>query len=350
MLRKLVAAVSAALALGAASQALAIDISGAGASFPNAVYTKWAEIYKFKTNNGLNYQSIGSGGGIRQIKAKTVDFGASDKPLTVEELNESGLYQFPTVVGGVVPIMNVPGVAAGKVRFNGQLLADIFLGDIKRWSDPRIAQLNPGVKLPNLPITIVHRADGSGTTFVFTSYLSLVSPEWKQKVGANDSVAWPTGLGGRGNDGVSAFVKQTIGSIGYVEFLYAKQNKLAYGLVQNREGQWPLPQAPAFAAAAAGADWNRAPGNYLLLLNQPGAASWPITGATFILVYKNQDDADKGAAVLKFFDWAYVNGDKDAAALDFVPLPATVKNLIRRQWEANIKAGGKPVYVSPNKK
>jgi phosphate transport system substrate-binding protein len=349
MFRRLVAAACAALTLGIGSQALAIDINGAGASFPNPIYSKWAEVYKFQTGNGLNYQSIGSGGGIKQIEAKTVDFGASDKPLKADELDKYGLYQFPTVIGGVVPIMNVPGLPAGKLRLSGAMLAEIFLGDIKRWNDPKIAALNPGLKLPGLPITVVHRSDGSGTSFVFTSYLSMVSPAWQSKVGANDSVQWPTGLGGKGNDGVSAFVKQTVGSIGYVEFAYAKQNKATYALLQNRDGQYPQPQAAAFFAAGGGADWTKAPGNYLLLLNQPGAGSWPITAATFIIVYKDQDDAAKGQAVLKFFDWAYTKGDAYAAQLDFVPLPLAVKNYVRRQWVQYIKSDGKPVYNPPVK-
>ena len=329
-----------------AGQAQAADISGAGATFPAPVYAKWAETYKATTGVGLNYQAIGSGGGIKQIKAKTVDFGASDKPLKPEELNASGLYQFPTVMGGVVPIVNIPGIMPGQIKLDGALLADIFMGAVTKWSDPRIAKLNPGVKIPNLPITVVHRSDGSGTSFLFTSYLTMKNPVWASKVGASDAVSWPTGIGGKGNDGVSAFVKQTMGSIGYVEYAYAKQNHATFILVQNKVGQFPMPEAPAFAAAAAGADWAKAPGNYLLLLDQAGPKSWPITGATFILIYKNQDNAATGANVLKFFDWAYKGGDAAAAQLDYVPLPAPVKTLIRKQWAMNIKSGGKPVYVS----
>jgi phosphate transport system substrate-binding protein len=347
MLKKLVAAASAAIVVSAAVAAQAADISGAGATFPAPIYAKWAEAYKAKTGNGLNYQAIGSGGGIKQIKAKTVDFGASDKPLVVDDLNAAGLYQFPTVIGGIVPALNVPGLKPGQLKLTGPVLADIFLGKVAKWNDPEIAKLNPGVALPGLPITVVHRSDGSGTSFLFTSYLSGVSPEWKSKVGASDSVQWPTGLGGKGNDGVSAFVKQTIGSIGYVEYAYAKQNNATYALVQNAAGKYPAPVAANFAAAAAGADWTKAPGNYLLLLNQPGASSWPITGATFILVYKAQDKPETGREVLTFFDWAYKNGDAAAAALDYVPLPASVKNMIRKQWAANVKGpDGKPVYVS----
>jgi phosphate transport system substrate-binding protein len=344
MFKKLTAAVGAILLIGGA--AAAADISGAGATFPAPVYAKWAETYKAQTGIGLNYQAIGSGGGIKQIKAKTVDFGASDKPLKPEELDAAGLYQFPTVMGGVVPIVNLPGVKPGQIKLTGPVLGQIFLGIVTKWNDPSIVKLNPGVKLPGLPITVVHRSDGSGTSFLFTSYLSMVNGNWASKVGASDSVAWPVGLGGKGNDGVAAFVKQTIGSIGYVEYAYAKKNGATYTLLQNKAGGYPQPVAASFAAAAAGADWTKAPGNYLLLLNQPGAKSWPITGATFILVYKNQDNAASGAEVLKFFDWAYKNGDAAAAALDYVPMPAAVKTLVRKQWIANVKAGGKPVYVS----
>jgi phosphate transport system substrate-binding protein len=329
-----------------ATVAPAADISGAGATFPAPVYSKWAEQYKAATGTGLNYQAIGSGGGIKQIKAKTVDFGASDKPLKPEDLNAAGLYQFPTVVGGIVPVVNIPGVAAGQLKLTGPMLAAIFYGQITKWDDPTIVKANPGVKLPSMPITVVHRSDGSGTTFGFTSYLSMKSPAWAEKVGASDSINWPVGLGGKGNDGVAAFVKQTQGSIGYVEYAYAKQNKATYVLVQNKGGKYPKPEAPAFAAAAAGAKWSAAPGNYLLLLDQPGANSWPITSATFILVYKEQANAETGASVLKFFDWAYKSGDAAASALDYVPLPLAVKNLIRKQWIANVQAGGKPVYTS----
>jgi phosphate transport system substrate-binding protein len=343
MFRTFVAAVGGLLLAGTATAA---DLSGAGATFPAPLYAKWAEVYKGQTGVGLNYQAIGSGGGIKQIKAKTVDFGASDKPLKPDELNASGLFQFPTVMGGVVPIMNLPGVRPGQLRLTGAMLGDIFLGKITKWNAPQIATLNKGVRLPNLPITVVHRSDGSGTSFLFTSYLSMKNPEWQQKVGASDAVQWPTGIGGKGNDGVNAFVKQTVGSIGYVEYAYAKQNNATYALVQNKGGRFPPPVAANFAAAAAGAQWAKAPGNYLLLLDQPGINSWPITGATFILVYKDQANAASGAGVLKFFDWAYKNGDQAAASLDYVPLPAPVKALVRKQWVANVKAGGKPVYVS----
>jgi phosphate transport system substrate-binding protein len=245
-----------------------------------------------------------------------------------------------------VPIVNLPGVRPGQIKLTGALLGDIFMGKILKWNDPRIVGLNRGVKLPPLPITVVHRSDGSGTSFLFTSYLTMKNPGWAQAVGASDAVSWPTGIGGKGNDGVSAFVKQTMGSIGYVEYAYAKQNKATFVLMQNKAGQFVAPGAPNFAAAAAGAQWAKAPGNYVLLLDQPGPKTWPITGATFILVYKNQTSAATGASVLKFFDWAYKGGDAAASQLDYVPLPAQVKALVRKQWLANVKAGGKPVYVA----
>jgi phosphate transport system substrate-binding protein len=329
-----------------ANGAQAADLSGAGATFPAPIYAKWAETYRAQTGIGLNYQAIGSGGGIKQIKAKTVAFGASDKPLKVAELDEAGLYQFPTVLGGVVPVMNLPGVKPGQIRLTGALLADIYLGQVTKWNAPQIVALNKGLRLPNLPITVVHRSEGSGTSFLFTSYLSLKSPGWAQKVGASDSVQWPTGIGGKGNDGVAAMVRQTVGAIGYVEYAYAKQNGSTFALLQNKAGKFPAPTAANFAAAAAGAQWAKAPGNYILLLDQAGANAWPVTGATFILLHKNQADAATGASVLKFFDWAYKSGDQAALALDYVPMPAAVKALVRKQWTTAIKAGGKPVYVA----
>ena len=332
--------------LAIATTAAAADISGAGATFPAPVYAKWAETYKTQTGIGLNYQAIGSGGGIKQIKAKTVDFGASDKPLKPDELAASGLYQFPTVVGGVVPVMNLPGIAPGQIKLTGALLGDIFLGKVTRWNAPEIAAINKGVPLPNLPITVVHRSDGSGTSFLFTSYLAMKNPEWASKVGASDSVQWPTGLGGKGNDGVSAFVKQTQGAIGYVEYAYAKQNHSTFALMQNKAGKFVPPTGTAFAAAAGSANWLRSPGNYILLLDQPSPAAWPITGATFILVYRNQENPANGAQVLKFFEWGYNKGDALAASLDYVPLPANVKGLLKKQWAKSITAGGKPVYVA----
>jgi phosphate transport system substrate-binding protein len=334
------------LAVAGAGAAVAGDIAGAGASFPAPVYARWAEMYRASTGSKLNYQAIGSGGGIKQIKASTVDFGASDKPLKPAELQASGLYQFPTVVGGVVPIINLPGLAAGRIKLTGAVLGDVFLGKVNRWNDPAIQSLNGHLKLPGTPITVVHRSDGSGTSFLFTTYLSMKNPEWATKVGGNDAVQWPVGLGGKGNDGVSAFVKQTVGSIGYVEYAYAKQNKAAYALVGNKANRFPPPVTASFSAAAAGAKWAQAPGNYVLLLDQAGPNAWPITGATFILVHKNQTNAETGASVLKFFDWAYKTGDASALALDYVPLPAAVKAQVRRQWASSVTSGGKPVYVA----
>jgi phosphate transport system substrate-binding protein len=328
-----------------AAQAAANSISGAGSTFAAPIIQQWAEAYQAHSGVGLNYQAIGSGGGIRQIQAATVDFGASDKPMKSEDLAKAGLYQFPTIIGGVVPAVNIPGVGEGQLKLTGPVLADIFLGAITRWDDPRIAGLNPGLKLPPTPITTVHRSDGSGTNFLFTSYLSSVSPAFASKVGASDSVSWPSGLGGKGNAGVAAFVKQTAGSIGYVEYAYAKQNRMAYAMLQNHDGHYPQPVAQNFAAAAAGADWAHAPGNYILLINEPGANAWPITGATFVLVHRQQTKPEHGAGVLKFFDWAFKNGDAAAAKLDYVPLPAEVKDMVRKQWTTEVKtADGKPVW------
>ena len=343
MFRKTAITLGVAMVLAGAAQA--DNFTGAGATFPAPVYTAWAQAYKGATGNELNYQAIGSGGGIRQIKAKTVDFGASDKPLLPADLDAAGLIQFPTVIGGIVPIVNLPGIAPGQLKLSGPLLGEIFLGNVKSWADPQIARLNPGVKLPPLPITVVHRSDGSGTSFIFTSYLSSVDRPWAQKVGASDSVNWPTGIGGKGNDGVAAFVKQTVGSIGYVEYIYAQKDKVAYTLVQNQAGAFPKPTPPAFAAAAAHAAWGKIPGNYVLLINQPGPQAWPISGATFILMYKNAPNPAKSAEVLKFVDWAYKNGDAAASQLFYVPLPAAVKAMVRHQW-AQIQSGGKPVYVA----
>jgi phosphate transport system substrate-binding protein len=344
MFKKLAVAVAATLCAGVAVAAVADTLSGAGATFPQPVYQKWAEAYKAATGTAINYQGIGSGGGIKQIEAGTVDFGASDKPLHGSDLNAAGLYQFPTVIGGIVPAVNIPGINSAQLKLNGPVLADIYLGKIRAWNDPAIARLNPGLKLPAMPITTVHRSDGSGTNFLFTSYLSGVSPAFAHTVGASDSVQWPGGLGGKGNPGVAAFVKQTVGSIGYVEYIFARANHIPYALVQNRAGQYPQPTVPNFAAAAAGANWAGSDHNFVLLLNQPGANSWPITGATFILVHKNQTNAANCRAVLKFFDWAYKNGDAAASQLDYVPLPLALKNQVRKQWTAEVHAGGKPCY------
>ena len=331
----------------AATPALAMDISGAGATFPYPIYGKWAEAYKAKTGIGLNYQSIGSGGGIKQIEAGTVDFGASDMPLEAKDLDANGLMQFPTVMGGVVPVVNVPGVAAGQLKLTGTVLADIYLGKITKWNDAAIHQLNPSIQLPGSAISVVHRSDGSGTTFIFTHYLSEISPEWQQKVGENTSVSWPVGVGGKGNEGVADYASRLPGAIGYVEYAYALQNKLAHTLLQNRDGQFVAPTAKAFAAAAANADWAKAPGFHLLLTNQPGDDSWPISGATFILLHRSRTNLPMAQAVLKFFDWAYAEGDSMAAQLDYVPMPDSVVELIEKAWTAQLRAaGGKPIWTA----
>jgi phosphate transport system substrate-binding protein len=341
----MLAAVVAAGLLAAVS-AQAMDITGAGATFPYPIYAKWAEAYRAKTGVGLNYQSIGSGGGIKQIQNKTVDFGASDMPMKPEELDKDGLLQFPTVIGGDVPVMNLEGVGAGQLKLTGPMLADIYLGKITKWSDAAIAKLNPTLKMPDSEITVVHRSDGSGTTFIWVNYLSKVSPEWKEKVGEGTSVAWPAGVGGKGNEGVASYVQRVKGSIGYVEYAYALQNKMNYAQMQNRDGAFVSPSADSFKAAAAGADWSKAPGYYLVLTDQPGKNSWPISGATFILMYKSQAKPETAKEVLKFFDWAYSpEGDKLASALDYVPLPDAVTNQIRTTWKSLIKdASGKPVF------
>ena len=333
--------------IGAATAVCAADITGAGATFPYPVYSKWAETYKKSTGTGMNYQSIGSGGGIKQIIAKTVDFGASDAPLSVDDLEKNGLMQFPTVMGGVVPVVNLEGVKPGQMRLTGEVVADIYLGKIQKWNDPAIAALNPGVTLPDQSITVVHRADGSGTTFIFVHYLAKVSPEWSKKVGVAPSVTWPApnSTGGKGNEGVASFVQRIKGAIGYVEYAYAKQNKMTYALMRNREGGFVGPDDRSFQAAAAGADWKGTPGFNLMLTDQPGKNSWPITGATFILMHKNQPNADKAKQVLKFFDWAYANGDKMALELDYVPMPDPVVKLIQDTWKVQLRdPSGKAVW------
>lgn len=323
----------------------AADITGAGATFPFPVYSKWAEAYKKETGTGLNYQSIGSGGGIRQIKAKTVDFGATDAPLKGEELEKDGLVQFPTVLGGVVPVVNIQGLQSGQLKLTGEILADIYRGEIKKWNDPKIAQLNQGVGLPDANITPVYRSDGSGTTNIFTTYLSDVSPQWKSSLGASTTVNWPVGQGGKGNEGVAATVKQVNNAIGYVEYAYAKQNNILYAQLQNKDGQFVKPDDQAFAAAAANANWTSTPGFGISLTNQAGAQAWPITGATFILVHKNPEKAEQVAEVLKFFDWAYKSGDKMASDLDYVPLPDQVADQVRGVWMKEIKdKAGKPLF------
>jgi phosphate transport system substrate-binding protein len=342
MLRKALVAAAGATLLCASVQAA--QISGAGATFPNPIYAKWAEAFKAKTGVAINYQSIGSGGGIKQIKSKTVDFGASDMPLKPSELDEAGLIQFPTVMGGVVPVINVEGIEAGKLRLSGPILAEIYLGKITKWNDPKIAAMNKGVSLPNQAIAVVYRSDGSGTTFIFSHYLSEVSGEWKAKVGENTALEWPTGIGGKGNEGVAANVIRTAGSIGYVEYAYAKQNKMAYAQMMNKDGQVVSPTSETFQAAAANADWEHTPGYAVLLTNQPGAKSWPITGATFILMYKKQDKPDSAKAVLQFFDWAYKNGGQLAESLDYVPMPAKVVAMVEKTWSGLTGADGKPVW------
>ncbi len=322
----------------------AADITGAGATFPYPIYAKWADGYKKATGNSMNYQSIGSGGGIKQITAKTVDFGASDMPMKGEDLQKNGLIQFPAIMGGVVPVLKLDGVKPGELRFTGQLLADIYLGKVTKWNDPAIASLNPGAKLPGGGITVVHRSDGSGTTFLWTNYLSKVSPEFKSKVGEGTSVKWPAGVGGKGNEGVASYVQKINGSIGYVEYAYAKQNKLAYGQVQNASGKFVSPDDDTFKAAAAGADWKSAPGMGVVLTNQKGDASWPITGASFILLHARQDKPESGREVLRFFEWSFRNGQQMAADLDYVPIPDAVVTEVRTAWKAVTDPGGRALY------
>jgi phosphate transport system substrate-binding protein len=338
-----VAALAAAAAFSAS--AVAADITGAGATFPYPIYAKWADAYKKATGVGLNYQSIGSGGGIKQITAKTVQFGASDKPLTPEELAKGGLMQFPTVMGAVVPVYNIKGMAAGAITVSGEQLADIYLGKIKRWNDASLKASNPGVSLPDQAISVVHRSDGSGTTFIFSNYLSKVSPAWKSTVGEGTSLQWPVGVGGKGNEGVANYVARIDGAIGYVEYAYAKQNNLAFAKMKNKDGHSVSPSQDSVKAAAAGADWKNAPGMYMILTDAPGAGSWPIAGATFILMHTAQENPAAAKDVLKFFDWAYGNGDGMAAELDYVPMPDSVVALIKASWKSQIKdASGRSVY------
>jgi phosphate transport system substrate-binding protein len=344
-LNRLLASIGLTAAMLTAGTVMASDITGAGATFPYPIYAKWAEAYKAQTSIGLNYQSIGSGGGIKQITAKTVNFGASDKPLTSEALAKDGLVQFPTVIGGVVPVINVEGVEPGQLKITGETLAAIYLGKITKWNDPKLAADNKGVTLPNTDITVVHRSDGSGTSFIFTTYLSQVSPEWKSSVGADAAVQWPTGMGGKGNEGVAANVKSIKNAIGYVEYAYAKQNKMTYVQLKNRDGQFVKPDDVNFKAAAANATWKAEENFFQILTNQVGKDSWPISGATFILMHAKEENAATAKDVLKFFDWAYSNGDKMAAELDYVPLPDSVKKQIRDSWKVQIKgADGKSVW------
>ena len=325
------------LSLLAGSAASAADITGAGATFPFPIYSKWADAYKTATGNGLNSQSIGSGAGIKQIQAKTVTFGATDMPLKADALKKDGLVQWPMVMGGIVPVVNVEGVKPGELVLDGAALADIYLGKIKKWDDPAIQKLNASLKLPSTAITVVRRSDGSGTTFNFTDYLSKASKEWADKVGADAAVEWPVGVGAKGNDGVAGNVGQTKNSIGYVEYAYAKQNKLTFAGMVNKAGKKVQPTVAAFQAAAANADWANAPGFYQILTDQPGDASWPITAATFILMYAEPADKPASVEAVKFFDWAFANGDKMAEELDYIPMPASVTALIRKTWADSIK-------------
>ena len=320
---------------------LADDVTGAGATFPAPVYAKWADAYNKLTGVRINYQSVGSGAGIKQIKAKTVDFGATDMPLKDDELAKEGLVQFPMVIGGVVPVVNLKSVAPGQLKLTGEVLGDIYLGKVKKWNDPAIAGLNPGVALPDAAIAVVRRADGSGTSFIFTNYLSKVSAEWKSKVGEGTAVNWPTGAGGKGNEGVSAFVQRLPNSIGYVEYAYAKQNKMLHVAMRNAAGSFVQPDDTTFKAAAASAEWTKS--FYQVLTNQPAKDAWPLSGATFILMHKAQEKPAQGSTALKFFDWSYNNGDKIAAELEYVPLPAAVKDLVRKQWAVVVDTAGKPL-------
>ncbi|MTI13763.1 phosphate ABC transporter substrate-binding protein PstS [Sansalvadorimonas verongulae] len=322
-------------------------INGAGASFPHPIYARWAEDYNTETGTRINYQAIGSGGGIRQITAKTVDFGATDAPLNIERLDKENMIQFPMVMGSIVPVINVPGIEPGQLRLDGKTLADIYLGKIKRWNDDAIVRLNPGLNLPRRAIYVVHRSDGSGTTYNFTDYLSRVSPEWKENIGANTDISWPsaaTTIGGNGNAGVANFVSRTRGAIGYVEFAFAKQNDLTYTQLQSADGKFLQPTMETFQAAAANADWANAPGFKLLLNNQPGADSWPMTAATFILMHKDQVDGDKARTILNFFEWSYEHGNEQAIALDYIPMPDSVVSMVSDLWKNELSTvNGEPV-------
>ncbi len=320
---------------------MAEDVTGAGATFPAPLYAKWASAYNKATGVRINYQSVGSGAGIKQIKSKTVDFGASDMPLTDADLVKDDLVQFPTVIGGVVPVVNIKGITPGQVKMTGEVLGNIYLGKITKWNDPALLALNPGVALPDAAIAPVRRADGSGTSFIFTNYLSKVNAEWKAKVGEGTAVNWPTGAGGKGNEGVSAFVQRLPNSIGYVEYAYAKQNKMSHVALKNAAGNYVEPDDATFKAAAAGAEWNKS--FYQVLTNQADKNAWPLSGATFILMHKSQDKPAQAASTLKFFEWAFVNGDKSASDLEYVPLPAAVKDLVRKQWAAIADTAGKAV-------
>jgi phosphate transport system substrate-binding protein len=339
---------AAAVGLAAAftvNTAHATDISGAGATFPYPIYAKWADAYKKETGDGLNYQSIGSGGGIKQIEASTVTFGATDKPLEQKELDANGLIQFPMIIGGIVPVVNLEGIKPGEIVIDGDTLAKIFMGTITKWDDAAIKKLNEKVNLPSMAIAVVHRSDGSGTTFNFTNYLAKASADWKSKVGSDAAVEWPVGIGAKGNEGVANNVAQTKGAIGYVEYAYAKQNKLTYADMMNKDGKRVAPETKSFQAAAANADWKSVPGYGVILTDQIGAASWPITAASFILMHTVPQDAANSAAALKFFDWAYKNGAKMAEELDYIPMPANVVELSRGEWAKIKDSAGKPIFA-----
>lgn len=339
MLKLALSRVSLAVALGtAAFTAQAATVTGAGASFPFPIYAKWAADYNKETGNQINYQSIGSGGGQQQIINKTVDFGASDDPMPGDKLEETNLLQFPAVIGGTVPVINVDGIKPGELKLTGAVLADIYLGKVTKWNDPAIAELNDGLNLPNADIIVVHRSDGSGTTFGWTNYLSQVSEEWKDKVGEGKAVSWPVGQGGKGNEGVAGYVRQLANSIGYVEYAYAKQNNLSWTQLQNRDGNYVQPEQTSFAAAAANADWASAPGMGVVLNHEPGAESWPITQATFILIHKTADKPEQTKEVMNFFNWAWENGAESASELDYVPLPKEVSDAVRQAWASEVKA------------
>ena len=341
MLKKILAGAAAALVM---TTSFAADMTGAGATFPYPIYAKWAESYKAATGNGLNYQSVGSGAGIKQIKAKTVDFGASDMPLKADELEKEGLMQFPAIMGGVVAVVNVEGVTPGQLKMTGPVLADIYMGKITKWNAAPIAALNPGVKLPDTDITVVHRADSSGTSFLWTDFLAKTSPAWKDTIGSGTTVKWAVGVGGKGNEGVAANVQRIKGSIGYVEWAYAKKNKLSHTQLRNKEGVDLQPSDDVFKAAAANAEWTKAPGFGVVLTDGAGKQSWPITGVSYILMHKAQADANKGKEVVKFFDWAFKNGAPAAAELDYVPMPASVVKQVQDAWKANLKdASGKAI-------
>ena len=341
MFKKILAGAAAALVM---TTSFAADMTGAGATFPYPIYAKWAEGYKAATGNGLNYQSVGSGAGIKQIKAKTVDFGASDMPLKADELDKEGLMQFPAIMGGVVAVVNVDGVTPGQLKMTGPVLADIYMGKITKWNAAPIAALNPGVKLPDTEITVVHRADSSGTSFLWTDFLAKTSPAWKESIGSGTTVKWAVGVGGKGNEGVAANVQRIKGSIGYVEWAYAKKNKLAHTQLRNKEGVDLQPSDDVFKAAAANAEWNKTPGFGVVLTDGAGKQSWPVTGVSYILMHKEQADTNKGKEVVKFFDWAFKNGAPAAAELDYVPMPASVVKQVQDAWKANLKdASGKAI-------